>query len=221
MRLLLIHTCGLHGSVALADTASDPPILATAALPPRTFSEALMPAIRHILAAAAWSPQDLEAVGVVDGPGSFTGVRTGLSVAKGLCESLAIPLAGISRLALLARAVGSQGTVHALLDAGRNEFYHGIFHDGVPGPETLLSADQLLDQLPGGTIVSCEEKVQTALASLHLATVQVEEPSAADALTLALERLATASDGVFADANYLRRTDGEIFAKPSSPKPTP
>jgi tRNA threonylcarbamoyladenosine biosynthesis protein TsaB len=180
-----------------------------------------MPAIRQILTAAQWTPHDLEAVAVVDGPGSFTGVRTGLSVGKGLCEALGIPLAGISRLALLACAVAPHGTAHALLDAGRNEFYHGIFHEGVPGPETLLSADQLLNQLPGGTIVSCEEKVHTALASLHLDAIQVEEPSAADALTLALERLATASDGVFADANYLRRTDGEIFAKPSSPKPTP
>jgi tRNA threonylcarbamoyladenosine biosynthesis protein TsaB len=210
MRVLLIHTCGVEGSVALADTEADPAVVRSAVLPPRTFSEGLLPAVRETMAGAGWEVGDLGAVGVVTGPGSFTGVRTGLSVGKGLCEGLGIPLVGISRLALLA---GEVGLVHAVLDAGREEFYYGRYRDGVKEREDLVGREELAAAVSeGGRVVACEGKVVEDLAGFSVEAVA--EPAAGDALHLVLAGLRGGTDDVLGDANYLRRTDGEIFARP-------
>jgi tRNA threonylcarbamoyladenosine biosynthesis protein TsaB len=196
----------VEGSVAVADGV----VLAAAVLPPRTFSEGVLPAVREVLGAAGWTVADLEVVGVVNGPGSFTGVRTGLSVGKGICEAQGIPLVGVSRLALLA---GSEGLVHALLDAGRGEFYYGRFRDGGSEGERLVKKEELEALLAeGGTVMACEEKVLEELMGWGVEAIP--EPSAGDALGLVLAGLENEGEGVLGDANYLRRTDGEIFAKP-------
>jgi tRNA threonylcarbamoyladenosine biosynthesis protein TsaB len=223
MKILLIDTCGAVGSVALADTAFDLPTLATELLPGRTFSERLVPAVRKLL-----SPEThggaiaLDAIAVVHGPGSFTGVRVGVGAAKGLSEALGVPLIALSRLAVLARlalpapTVSTQ-TVYALLDAGRGEFYCGEYSAGVCVREVLLDPEEVPVVCENGLVVTCESAVAHALR--ELAPTLLSEPTAGDALPLALERIRTGSfdDPALLDANYLRRTDAEIFSRP---KPT-
>jgi tRNA threonylcarbamoyladenosine biosynthesis protein TsaB len=221
-RLLLIDTCGTIGTIALADTSASPSILATITLSGRTASERLIPAIKALLADQATTLQSLSAIAVVHGPGSFTGVRIGLSAAKGLCEALAIPLIAISRLAVLANlARPTTGYIHALLDAGRAEFYYGAYQEGVCLRESLLTHDELLQAIQSSpknsTLIVCEPSVAESLASL--APQLVSELTATDALPLALHRLHEANfdDIATIDANYVRRTDAEIFAKPKPP----
>src|ERR1700716_493329 len=124
MRILLIHTVGGEGSIALADTEVAGALVAKEGLPGRTSSERLVPTVRRLMEGLGWRLGELAAVVVVHGPGSFTGVRVGLSAAKGLSEASGVPLIAVSRLALLAASVdGGKGEVHAVLDAGRGEFY--------------------------------------------------------------------------------------------------
>src|SRR5579871_129489 len=215
MRLLLIHTAGSEGSVALAAGRE---VIATEVLPGRSSSERLVPAVRRLMTLQGWSLRDLKAVVVVHGPGSFTGVRVGLSAAKGLSEAGGIPLIAISRLALLAASVGDgDETVHAVLDAGRGEFYYGEYAGHRSLRESLLSLEEVDAAVAGGgLVVVCETKVAETLSELHPRVV--DEPSAGDALPLALERVAASEfdDVSLLDANYLRRTDAEIFAKPKA-----
>ncbi len=216
MRILFIHTAGNEGSVALADTTSAQAIVATEVLPGRTSSEKLVPAIRRLLEARGWKLGELSAVVVVHGPGSFTGVRVGLSAAKGLSEAANIPLIAVSRLALLAASVdGGGASVHAVLDAGRGEFYYGEYAGRRCVREALLSRQDLMDATIRATIVACEEKVEEALVGISIN--RTDEPLAGDALPFALDRIATGDyeDAAILDANYLRRTDAEIFAKPA------
>src|ERR1700692_505440 len=100
MRVLLIHTAGGEGSVALAETKAAQAIVATEVLPGRSSSERLVPAVRRLMEGLGWRLGELAAVVVVDGPGSFTGVRVGLSAAKGLSEAGGVGLIAVSRLAL-------------------------------------------------------------------------------------------------------------------------
>jgi tRNA threonylcarbamoyladenosine biosynthesis protein TsaB len=216
MRVLLIHTAGGEGSVVLADTEAAPPIVAMEVLPGRSSSELLVPAVRRLMEARGWRLGELAAIVVVHGPGSFTGVRVGLSAAKGLSEAGGVPLIAVSRLALLAASVdGSGGSVHAVLDAGRGEFYHGEYVGRRCVREMLMGREDLLAAIAGGVVVACEAKVAEALAGVEIR--MVEEPSAGDALPFALERIAAGDfdDVATLDANYLRRSDAEIFAKPS------
>ena len=214
MRLLLIHTSGGEGSVALAKGQE---IVAVEVLPGRSSSERLVPAVRRLMESNRWVLSDLKALVVVHGPGSFTGVRVGLSAAKGLSEAGDVPLIAVSRLALLGAAAGEGNkTVHAVLDAGRGEFYYGEYFGHRCVREALLSRDEVIAAVAGASIVACEVKVAEALPELHPRFV--EEPGAGDALPFAWERIAANEfdDAALLDANYLRRTDAEIFAKPTA-----
>jgi tRNA threonylcarbamoyladenosine biosynthesis protein TsaB len=218
MRILLIHTAGSEGSVALADTEAAQAIVAMEVLPGRTSSERLVPVVRRLLEARGWRLGDLAAVVAVDGPGSFTGVRVGLSAAKGLGEAGGVGLIAVSRLALLAASVdGGGGPVHAVLDAGRGEFYYGEYVGWRCLREALMTGKDVLGAAVGGVVVVCEAKVMEALGEpgLGVGLRMGEEPSAGDALPLALERIEAGDfdDAATLDANYLRRTDAEIFAK--------
>jgi tRNA threonylcarbamoyladenosine biosynthesis protein TsaB len=215
MRVLLIHTSGAEGSVALADTELAEAIVGQEMLPGRSSSERLVPAVRGLLEARGWRLGELAAIVVVHGPGSFTGVRVGLSAAKGLSEAGGVPLVAVSRLALLSAWAGvGDATVYAVLDAGRGEFYLGEYVGRQCVREALLSGEDSVAKVAGGmVVVVCEAKVAKALAEVHPRLVG--EPSAGDALPFALERIAAGEfdDAAVVDANYLRRTDLEIFAK--------
>jgi tRNA threonylcarbamoyladenosine biosynthesis protein TsaB len=220
MRILLIHTAGGEGSVALADTEAAGLLVATEMLPGRTSSERLVPAVRRLMEGLGWRLGELAAVVVVDGPGSFTGVRVGLSAAKGLSEASGVGLIAVSRLALLAASVdGEGGPVHAVLDAGRGEFYYGEYVGRRRLREVLMGGEGVVAAAGGGVVVACEAKVAEGLGalglSLGLVVRVVEEPLAGDALPLVLERIVAGDfdDAATLDANYLRRIDAEIFAK--------
>ena len=216
MRILLINTASAEGSVSLADEALAEPVVATVVLPGRTSSEQLIPAIRRLLEQHPWKLSALAAIAVVHGPGSFTGVRVGVSAAKGLSEAGGVPLIAVSRLALLAASVdGEGGSVHAVLDAGRGEFYYGEYAGRRCVREALLSKREVVAGTQGGIVVACEERVKQALPELELQLV--DEPSAAAALPFAMDRIERqdSDDVATLDANYLRRSDAEIFAKPA------
>jgi tRNA threonylcarbamoyladenosine biosynthesis protein TsaB len=218
MRILLIDTCGAVGSVALADIELGA-VVGSEEMAGRTASERLVGVVRSLVERRGMGLQELGAVVVVAGPGSFTGVRVGVSAAKGLCDALGIPIVAVSRLAVLAAlAEGPGRRVWALLDAGRGEFYFGDYVHGVCTREALLTREEAV-ALVGrerAVVVVCEAGVAEALAEMGPRVVA--EPLAEDALKLAMRRIERGDfDDVGAvDANYVRRTDAEIFAKPAA-----
>jgi len=217
MRLLLIDTCGSEGSVAIADTEREPAVVASEQLPGRSSSERLVPAVRRLMEARGWRVKDLTAIVVVSGPGSFTGVRVGMSAAKGLSEAGGVPVIAVSRLALLAGLAGVREVrVCGVLDAGRGEFYFGEYVERRAIREALMERVEVETAAGGSCVVVCEAAVAEALDGLHPKLVR--EPVAEDALEIALERVAAGEfdDVATLDANYLRRTDAQIFAKPKS-----
>ena len=84
--------------------------------------------IGEVLTNADISIEHLDAVAVSQGPGSYTGLRIGVSAAKGLCYALAIPLIAIDTLELLARKITvTNGIIIPLIDARRMEAYTAVF----------------------------------------------------------------------------------------------
>ncbi len=203
MKMLLLNTCGAEGVVALADGAL---VVAEESLPGRGSSEHLMPAVRRLFEGVGWGVGELGAVGVVDGPGSFTGVRVGLSAAKGLCEAVGVGMIAMSRLGLIVAEVGGRRGGGA--GWGRGEYYCGVYREGVRVVEELMAADAVRRRLANGVGVTCEERVALSLQELRV----VAEPGAAAMLRMARRRVAAEewSDVAASDANYLRRTDAEL-----------
>ena len=101
--------------------------------------ELLLPRIEHVLAAAGLPPSALELLAVGIGPGSFTGLRTGLATAKGLALALSIPLRGVCSLRTLAAGLTASASQPVLrvvaLDAGKGELFLGAF----TGDEVMLA----------------------------------------------------------------------------------
>ena len=209
MRLLLMNTCGLEGVVALAEDAA---IVATEPLPGRGSSEHLIPAVRRLMDGRQWKVRELAAIAVVIGPGSFTGVRVGLSAAKGLCEAGAVGMLAMSRLALVAAAAGDAGEVVALLDAGRGEYYCGVYRNGMRVSEDLVAGAAPRRLMDTAVAVTCEVRVAESLGG---GVLLVAEPGPGEMLAMALGRIGTGdwSDVAAVDANYLRRTDAELLVK--------
>jgi tRNA threonylcarbamoyladenosine biosynthesis protein TsaB len=203
MLALLMNTCGMENMVALAGEAR---VLAAEALPARGSSEEMLPALRRLFAGCGRVPAELTAVVVAIGPGSFTGVRAGLSTAKGLCEACGCGMIALSRLALLAG--DADGETLALLDAGRGEFFCGFYRAGEILFEELLLASEVRARMAGRRVVACEAAVAAALGP---EVALVPEPGTETMLEAARRRLAAGvwSDVALVDANYLRRTDAE------------
>ena len=98
----------------------------------------VLPAIDGLMAAQRASPADLTAIAVAKGPGSFTGLRIGMSIAKGMCLALEIPIIAIPTLDVITYAVGDPGgPVLAVLEAGRGRLCVARYHfvDGLPAQE--------------------------------------------------------------------------------------
>ena len=213
--LLAIDTCGALGGVALGSaSASGAPEFWFRELAGKTFSERLLTTIEEVLEVASVALDQLSGVVVVSGPGSFTGIRIGVSAAKGLCEGLGIPVIALSRLELLARQT-DDGSAVAVLDAGRSEFFAGFYREGVCETEALLTRDALSQAVVGGElpVVVCEETVFGAVVGLK--PTLVFAPTAVDALKLGVRRF---QDRLFDDvsaleANYLRRSENEMLAR--------
>lgn len=124
-----------------------------------SHSERIIPAVVDLLGALGLAQEALSAVAVSRGPGSFTGLRTGLAAAKGLAFARSVPLYGVSTLeALAANAPPGAGEVCALLNARRGEFFRALFSAGADGP-VRASRDELIGErdlavgLPAGCLV--------------------------------------------------------------------
>jgi tRNA threonylcarbamoyladenosine biosynthesis protein TsaB len=239
MFLLGIDTCGPSGSVALGRlTGGAVEILGQVELEGRSYSSTLVAAVRDLLAQGGVSLSQVGAMVVVNGPGSFTGVRVGLAAVKGLAEAARIPVTAVSRLEVLAAKAGTRS---AALDAHRHEVFlrlggmdgaaSGSEAAGGQGRELLAGAPEFADpaladlEVAGFQPRSQRIAVCDPAAALLLETewpsaelVHTAAPTAADALSLCAQRVAAGEfvDLALLDGHYLRRSDAEIFGEPAA-----
>ena len=108
-------------------------------------ADVLLPLIQQVLTQAGVPLTRLEGIGVSIGPGTFSGLRIGLSTAKGLCYGLGQRLVGVSTLEALTATVSNwEGRVCALLDARRKEVYAAFFLYGRNGQLQRLTQDMVM-----------------------------------------------------------------------------
>lgn len=234
MLLLVTDTSGKNGTVALARAGERGPhdtavaddireeVIEVVPLAGGMFSAQLVPQIAALLARHNFSKGDIDAFIVVSGPGSFTGLRVGLAAIKALAEILKKPIVPVSLLEVVATAARTHGRVVAVLDGGRGEVFFGDYE--IAGEsvqvlrEELLSKTEFLSAAQGSTVATSDTALAAAARDAGLPVVTVESPTATmiakygwkklqDGETVSPERL---------DANYMRRSDAEVFVKKSS-----
>ncbi len=222
MLLLAVDTSGKQGSIALARGEPDGSceVIEVVALEGGTFSAQLIPQVADLLSKHGFQKRDLDGFAVALGPGSFTGLRVGLAAIKALGEATGKPIAAVSLLEAV--AVAAEGRVLAALDAGRGEVYLGEYEVGADRTkmvgEKLVARADLIEIAAGATVVAGGKSLAEALKSEGIAVHEIETPRS-DAIARLGWRKILAGDTVSPEAleaNYIRRTDAEIFAKSNS-----
>ena len=180
-----------------------------------THSRTLLPMAEDMLKNSELSLADMDALAVAAGPGSFTGIRIGVSAAKGLAFAASIPAVGVSTLAAMARnAAFADGLVVCAMDARRNQVYNALFEarDGRLTrltPDRAVGLDELSEELRGDPrpkiVVGdggglCAEALTAAGVACRLAPPHLVMQSA---VTVALEAEEAAGHGGLVSAQEL------------------
>ena len=223
MKLLAIETSTLAGGAALAEGDA---IVGEYTLNVRvTHSERVMAAVDRLLADAGWRPSDLDGLAVSIGPGSFTGLRIGVSTAKGLGMSLGLPIAPVSTLDALAAGLPFAALpVCPVLDARKGEVYASLYRwtgDGFRREwDYLALAPAELARRLAEPVILCGDgvaKIESPLARRAPATRRLPSP----ACVAQLGRAMLAAGGGVAAADlaplYLRPSEAELRRRRAHP----
>jgi tRNA threonylcarbamoyladenosine biosynthesis protein TsaB len=218
--ILAIDTTGTFGSIALCEQGEVREEVLIHA--PDGYGSILFPRIDALLARHGVAVREIACFAAASGPGSFTGVRVGLTTAKGLAEAARKPIVAVSNLKALA-FFGHTALRATVLDARRGQVYGALYDDSLAlrGEEVVQAFPQWLRSLPPREIEFVAQDFSPfaqAIAGGPLAESRVTE--APRALAGAIGCIATgeflsgrAQDPAAADANYVRRSDAELLWK--------
>jgi tRNA threonylcarbamoyladenosine biosynthesis protein TsaB len=160
-----------------------------------SHAERLHVFIEESIAAAGITYKDLVAIAVSQGPGSYTGLRIGVSAAKGLCFALGIPLIAVDTLqALAAQAKVESGLIVPMLDARRMEVYSAVFSAKLESKREILAevitedSFQEFDEILS-FVGDCTEKCKTVLTKENFIFLEnIKYPSANEMSTLSYDK---------------------------------
>jgi tRNA threonylcarbamoyladenosine biosynthesis protein TsaB len=216
VRVLAVETSTLAGGVALldGDRLRGEYLLDVTA----THSERLMPAIERLLADAGWTPADLTGLAVAVGPGSFTGLRIGLSAVKGLAVALGVPVAPVPTLDAMAAGLPfSSLPVCPVIDARKGEVYCSLYRwDGAAMQREweylALAPDALGARLSEPAVLLGDGATAIRSPNARMAPAHRRLPSPGAVAVLGAARLA--AGGAVAPAAllpiYLRPSEAEL-----------
>jgi tRNA threonylcarbamoyladenosine biosynthesis protein TsaB len=228
MRLLAIDTSTWWGGVALLERAPDGTIRVAAEggiHVEDSHAARLLPLVEALLRLAGWDKGDPAAYAATRGPGSFTGIRVGLGLLKGLALASGRPCVGIPTLDAMAEAFGpSERERVPLIDAGRGEVYGARYDSGSSPPRATVNpwvgdpASALAGAPAGGIVVFGGGAVRHEARLREAGYSGVIGPGsssiAAAAGRIALAHLASSSPppGDLSPL-YVRRSDAEVKFK--------
>ena len=231
MLILALDTSDARGSVALAK--GEAVLRVTLHDAAEDYSRWLLPAVERTLASAGARLVDVELFAVSAGPGSFTGLRVGLTSVKAWSEVYGRPVVPVSRLEALAEQARVGGLyVASFVDARRDQVFAGLYRrcrEGVAlvGEEAVVTLAGFLDAVqreagsePVGWISLDPELLRRepgwAPRAARGESVEAADPSLASTIAQIAARRARAGqlkDALTLDANYVRRSDAELFLK--------
>jgi tRNA threonylcarbamoyladenosine biosynthesis protein TsaB len=210
MLILSLDTTAHFGSLALLDDVRT--VEEVLLHSPEGFGPILFDQIAALLRRHGVRVSDVGLFAAAAGPGSFTGVRIGLTAVKGLAEACGKPVVGVSNLMALAEC-GTAGLRAALLDARRGEIYGAVYDASlnVVRPEVVMPFPRWVESLPVGDIEFVSTDFGPFRALLPGVAV-VEQRALAAAVGRVALRLPSV-DAALVDANYVRRSDAELLWK--------
>ena len=218
MLILGLDTAGAEGGLALVEaTDASFTVLGEVALSGRGYAEQLMPSLAGLLENSGKSVGDIEAYAVISGPGSFTGLRVGLATVKGLAEVFDRPLAAVSVLDLMAAGrVDKLSEITVVMDAGRGEVFAATYSPDARASDAVLwKMEEFASAHAAATIITPDALVAERLLAFGISARVEPRPSAGDVAGYGWRMISAgeATTAELLDANYVRRSDAELYAK--------
>lgn len=215
MKILSIDTAMGACSAALIDTDATLPLAQAWVAMERGHAEALPPMVAEMMRESGIDLSAVDRITVTTGPGTFTGVRIGLSFARGLGLARSIPVIGIDSLSAIAANEGANAPVLVACDARNDEIYAALFdaERRVLIPPHVTTARAAAESLPPGTHVmgsAAEQVIAVSNRSDLIRATGGDLPVAARFARLALEAMPGASPAPL----YLRAPDAKPQATP-------
>ncbi len=208
MRVLAIDTA--LGACQAAVLDGDAVLATRSEAMVRGHQERLAPLVSEAMAGAGIAFADLDRIAVTIGPGSFTGVRVGLALAKGLGVALDVPVLGIGTLPALAWEAEPAGVSVALIDAGRGRLHLQVFDGGAPLTNALtLPMEEVAERIAAlGVARLVGPGAQLLLGGVRAGAIDAPGP-------VAVARLAAISTPEAAPPRplYLRAPDARTLAE--------
>ncbi len=218
LHVLAIDTTGDVGSIALIGEHG--PIEEVALDSPDGFAHVLFDEIERLLTRHGLTIGQPSAFASASGPGSFTGVRVGLTAVKGLAEATGRKVIAVSNLQALAW-YGSRPLRAVVLDARRGEVYGGVYNPALElvQEELVAPLPVWLSSLPHGDLEIITQGFPLGGATVPV--VQAPKSLAGSIGRIAFDRLIMGKvlDPSEIDANYVRRSDAELLWKDTLPAP--
>jgi tRNA threonylcarbamoyladenosine biosynthesis protein TsaB len=230
MRILAVDTATKSCSVAI--TEQHAVLGELTSVSEQTHSKHLLEMIRTVMQSAGIGMSSLDAFAVTRGPGSFTGLRIGISSIKGLAYSMNKPVVGISSLEALAQqSTPASDRICPLIDARKGEVYAAVYRfisEGLirESDEMVLSPDELLKGIDkpcvflGSGAVLYRDVIMQKLGSLGaFAPQQAHVIRASTVAALGRKRFENGEIDEVADLvpHYIRKSDAELnFGKKKS-----
>jgi tRNA threonylcarbamoyladenosine biosynthesis protein TsaB len=213
LRLLALDTTSEYGSIALSQ---GPRVIEEVPLhSPEGFAHVLFDEIRCLLQRHGWKLNDVEGFASAAGPGSFTGVRIGLTAAKGLAEAARRQVVAVSNLEALAW-FGTRPLRAPVLDARRGEVYAAVFDSSLRQvrDEVVMPFESWTALLPDGDL-EIVTATRELIAGVKFPVLLAPRALAGAVASIAANRFASgmARDPAEIDANYVRRSDAELLWK--------
>ena len=219
MKILAFETSAKAGSVALLENGK---LLAESYQNTGlTHSQTLLMMAEDLLKSCNLAPENVDAVAVAAGPGSFTGVRIGVAAAKGYAWGGQIPCYGVSTLESMAYTAGREGYVLPVMDARRSQVYTALFCGTQRiWEDQAISLQELGEKLSnlegpiylvGDGSVLCYETLKETLPNLRMPPEHLQHQRASG-VALAAERAAQrgeSGDAAALKPNYLRLSQAE------------
>lgn len=178
-----------------------------------SHAEKLHVFIEEIIKESQLNIKDLTAVAVSKGPGSYTGLRIGVSTAKGLCYALGIPLISVDTLAVLAQAVTqNNGLIVPMIDARRMEVYSAVFdqnHHKIKEVQAEILTENSYSEVTDTIYIvgDCQEKCKTVLTRsnfVFLSEIIFPSAQAMSALSYAKFKQKDFEDVAYFEPFYLK-----------------
>ena len=214
-KILLIESSGDHPFVALTENEN----VLKEWYAEKNSGFAIHDAIQHLLKVCSMRMQDLDAVSVTEGPGSYTGLRVGMATAKGICYAMKKPLITVSTLKVMAMSLRNNASeiradlICPMIDARRDEVFMAIYDSNMdevlkPAP-FILGSESWKEQWNSKKVLfsgSGSKKIKETNNSFHFTD-------------LAKNQLVRGMAEISLDAIHKNMTASVMWAEPAYLKP--